>query len=141
MIVLDTDIVTHHSYGKENVRQRIVEAGENEELAVTIVTRMEVLGGRFDSMMKAASAKELRTATERFQAAEAMLNAFVLLYPDDASGRHFESLLKPGRGKKKLRRGDLLIASIALAHDALLVTRNLRDFQGVSGLRVENWAD
>jgi predicted nucleic acid-binding protein len=92
-------------------------------------------------MMKAASAKELRTATERFQAAEAMLNAFVLLYPDDASGRHFESLLKPGRGKKKLRRGDLLIASIALAHDALLVTRNLRDFQGVSGLRVENWAD
>ena len=49
--------------------------------------------------------------------------------------------MKPRKGKKKMRRGDLLIASIALAHDALLVTRNIRDFQGINNLRVENWAD
>jgi tRNA(fMet)-specific endonuclease VapC len=37
-------------------------------------------------------------------------------------------------------RPDMLIASIALAHDALLVTRNVDDYKAVSGLRVENWA-
>ena len=48
------------------------------------------------------------------------------------------------RGHKKLKkigRADLLIASIALARRATLVTRNLRHFQQVPGLLVENWAD
>lgn len=34
---------------------------------------------------------------------------------------------------------DLLIASHALALDATLVTNNLREFQRVVGLRLENW--
>ena len=36
---------------------------------------------------------------------------------------------------------DLKIAAICLAHDAMLLTRNLRDFEGLAGLRVENWLD
>jgi tRNA(fMet)-specific endonuclease VapC len=36
---------------------------------------------------------------------------------------------------------DLKIASIALAHDATLLTRNTRDFAQVPGLRIENWLD
>ncbi len=36
---------------------------------------------------------------------------------------------------------DLKIAAICLAHDATLLTRNLRDFEGIDGLRVENWLD
>lgn len=34
---------------------------------------------------------------------------------------------------------DLKIASIALANDAMLLSANLRDFQQVPGLRVEDW--
>jgi len=34
---------------------------------------------------------------------------------------------------------DLKIAAIALATDALLLSRNLRDFRRISGLRVEDW--
>jgi tRNA(fMet)-specific endonuclease VapC len=36
---------------------------------------------------------------------------------------------------------DLRIASIVLACDAILVTRNASDFRRVPGLRIENWAD
>lgn len=35
---------------------------------------------------------------------------------------------------------DLKIAAITLAQDALLVSRNLRDFSRVPDLRVEDWA-
>jgi tRNA(fMet)-specific endonuclease VapC len=46
------------------------------------------------------------------------------------------------RRKQKVRVGthDLQIAATCVAHGAILVTRNLRDFQGVPGLAVEVWA-
>jgi prevent-host-death family protein len=51
-----------------------------------------------------------------------------------------------GRLKADLeRRGltrfepDLQIASIALAHNLILVTGNVRHYDGIPGLRVENW--
>ncbi|WP_439638044.1 type II toxin-antitoxin system VapC family toxin [Spirulina sp.] len=34
---------------------------------------------------------------------------------------------------------DLQIASIALAHDLILVTHNLREFQRVDNLKLEDW--
>ncbi|MGH9677814.1 MAG: type II toxin-antitoxin system VapC family toxin, partial [Candidatus Acidiferrum sp.] len=42
---------------------------------------------------------------------------------------------------RKIGRADLLIAAITLANRATLVTRNLRHFRVIGGLRVENWAD
>ena len=36
---------------------------------------------------------------------------------------------------------DLLIAAHALAENAVLVTHNLREFQRVPGLRLENWME
>ena len=42
---------------------------------------------------------------------------------------------------KQIGRADLLAAGVALAHRAILATRNLRHFREVSGLRLENWAD
>ena len=42
---------------------------------------------------------------------------------------------------RKIGRADLLIACIALAHNATLVTRNTKDFAVVPGLKLENWAD
>lgn len=34
---------------------------------------------------------------------------------------------------------DLMIASIALAHQLVLVTHNIREFSRVDGLQVEDW--
>ena len=38
-----------------------------------------------------------------------------------------------------LEDADILIAGIALAHDATLVTRNTKHFARVEGLRLEDW--
>jgi len=42
---------------------------------------------------------------------------------------------------RKIGRADLLIASIALAKNATLVTRNVGHFKLIPGLKTVNWAD
>lgn len=42
---------------------------------------------------------------------------------------------------RRVGRMDLKIASICLANDLPLLTRNLSDFRELPGLRVENWLD
>lgn len=139
MILLDTDTVTHFSYGNDNVRRRI-EAADDEELAIAIITRNEVLRGRGDSLLRAANEDELRKAAERFQQAEELLSDFVVVGFDEVSIMNFGRLRKQ-RNLKKMGRADMLIACIALANNALLVTRNTKDFKNVAGLRVDNWVD
>jgi tRNA(fMet)-specific endonuclease VapC len=139
MIVLDTDTFTHHSYGNENVRRKI-EAVEADELAVAIVTRNEVLRGRAESLLKAATVDELRTASERIQQTEALLDEFHVVHFDETAIQHFGQLKKV-KALKKMGRADMLIACIALANDALLVTRNTKDYKDVPGLRLANWVD
>jgi len=55
---------------------------------------------------------------------------------DEEAARIFDDLRA-----KRVRIGtqDLRIAAIALAHDALLLSANLRDFERVPGLRSEDW--
>src|SRR5262249_25471240 len=140
MIILDTDTMTHYSYGKENVRKKIESVGEDEHLAVTLITRNEMLHGRADSLLKAADEEELKKAMERFRQTEEMLADFLTLPVDDEAVKQFGRLRKEKK-LKKVGRADLLIACIALAQDALLVTRNEKDFKLVTGLRLENWVD
>lgn len=140
MIVLDSDIVTLLSYGQtDKLQQRIAAVQEREELAVTIITRMEILRGRFDAILKAANEDELLKAMDRFRSSRRLLDSFRLLEVNEDAAQHFKQMLKAK--KKPKRRADLLVACIALAHDGLLVTRNIKDYKDIPGLRVENWAD
>ena len=140
MIILDSDIFTLLTYQHANVCRHYEAVGESEPLAVTAITRMEALRGRTDSLLKAANEQELLIAAERFKATEAALDDFLVVHVDEAAARHFKVLLGQ-RKLNKMKRADMLIACIALAHDALLVTRNTKDFKKVVGLNLANWAD
>jgi tRNA(fMet)-specific endonuclease VapC len=140
MIILDTDIFTHLTYGHPNVCRHYESVPDNEQLAITVVTRTEVLRGRTDSLLKAANETQLLAAAQRLQATEAALEAFLLLHVDEEAARHFTAL-RSQKKLSKMKRPDMLIACIALAHRALLVTRNTKDFSRVTGLQLANWAD
>lgn len=139
MILLDSDAITHLSYGNEKLRRKI-EAVSDEILAVPIIARNELLRGRAENLLKASNEEELRKAAERFQKTEEMLSDFVVAGFDENSIEHFGRLRKQ-KNLKKIGRADVLIACIALAHDAILVTRNTKDFKEIARLRVENWID
>ena len=139
MYLLDTDILTLVHAGHPRVIQRRHKI-PSAEIATTIITRIEILRGRFESVLKAADAVGLLVAQERLLRSEERLKQLVVVHFDTASSLEFERLREITK-LRKVGRADLLIASIALAHQATLVTRNVKHFQQVPGLMVENWAD
>ena len=138
MILLDTDTFTLLAEAHSKVAARLATA--TDAVAITIVTRLEALQGRFAFLMRAADGQELLRTQQWLRRTEADLDRIPTVPFDDATVAAFDRL-RQTKGLKKIGRGDLLIASIALAHRATLVTRNLRDFRLVPGLQVENWAD
>ena len=91
-------------------------------------------------MFKAATDAELVRAQELLDQTERLILLLPVLPIDLPAARQFAGLLRV-KGLRKIRRGDILIASIALARNATLVTRNTRDFSLVPGLKIVNWAD
>lgn len=137
MYVLDTDTLTHLLVGHERVAQR--RAAANREVVLTVVNRIEVLQGRFASVLKAEDGEKLLRAHQRLVETERDLAKFLVLPIDVGTVAEFDRLLKT----KKLNIGlaDLLIAAITQANGATLVTRNQKDFRKIPGLKLENWID
>src|SRR5258707_15635111 len=119
--------------GQEKVGAKVDEVGGPAQLAVAVITRMEILRGRFDNILKAAEEGQLNTAIQRFQQAQALLDSFLTL-PVDATAAQRFTALRTHKKARKMRRADVLIACTALAHDALLVTRNVKDDKDVPWL-------
>lgn len=140
MFVLDTDILTLLFTGHSRVllRQHTV---PSSEIAITVVTWIETLRGRFEFICKAATGEELLRAQGLLDLTLSSLRGVETIISIDATAAtEFDKLLAQKK-LKKLGRGDLLIAGITLAYKAILVTRNLKDFRQIPGLTAENWAD
>src|SRR5208283_1180483 len=110
--------------GHARIANRMEQA---EEVAITIVTRIEVLQGRFASILKAADGAELWQAQQRLDETERYIHVVPIIPFDTAAVAAFEKLLV-NKKLKKIGRADLLISSITLANRATLVTRNLQHF-------------
>jgi tRNA(fMet)-specific endonuclease VapC len=137
MILLDTDVLTLLLAGHAGVTERSRRA--EDEVAITIVTRVESLLGRFAALLKAADGQELLRAQDRLERHERGMAPYPVI-PFAAAAVAVFDRLRAVRKVKKIGRANLLIASIALAHRATLATRNLRHFRAVPGLALDDWA-
>ncbi|BAY13701.1 type II toxin-antitoxin system VapC family toxin [Calothrix sp. NIES-2098] len=133
--ILDTDCVSLFQNGHPIVSNRIGTTSP-ENLAVTIITFEEQVRGRFNVIRQADSLDKLVIAYSRLQATyNYFLSINLLPFSQKAANCYVELL----RQKIRIGTQDLRIASIAISHDAILVTRNDRDFSCVPGLRFEDW--
>jgi tRNA(fMet)-specific endonuclease VapC len=138
MNVLDTDSLTLLMHGHPRMTERVSQA--EDEVVITVISRIEVLQGRFASVLTAADGEQLLRAQRWLAENESYLRGVTALPIDAAAAAEFDRL-RQDRKLKKIGRADLLIACIALAHRAVLVTRNQRHFRQVPGLQLDNWAD
>jgi tRNA(fMet)-specific endonuclease VapC len=138
MIVFDTDTLTLFNLENTRIRQRASQ--ERGQIAITVITRIEVLSGRFEFVLKAADGEQLQRAQRRLIQSDRDLETLKIIPIDPVAAAEFDRL-RQDKKLKKIGRADLLIACIALAHRAKVITRNLKHFRLVPGLAVENWAD
>ena len=137
MYVLDTDTLSQLHAGDPRLWKHQAHV-EPSDIVTTAISRIEILRGRFDYIMKAADGAQLLRAFSWLVRSEEQFGRTTILPVDAAAAAEFDRL-RQNKKLKKIGRGDLLIAAVALAHRATLVSRNLRDFQQVPGLQVENW--
>lgn len=139
MLILDTDHLSEMDRGSElgiALRDRITPHAR--EVFVTVVTAEESLRGWLAAINVQKASTNLIYAYSRLDAALHSLEEWMRLGWDEDSARIFDQLKAGG---VTIGTMDLRIASIALAYEATLLSRNLKDFQQVPGLKVENWLE
>jgi tRNA(fMet)-specific endonuclease VapC len=128
--LLDTNICIRYLNRRSEAIIRRLESESPDDLVVCSVTRAELIFGA----MKSQNTDKTRTQQREF------LEPLLSLPFDDRAAEHY------GRIRAYLERlgtpigpNDLLIASIALAHNLIVVTSNTREFSRVQGLHLEDW--
>ena len=109
-ILVDSDVLVDHLRG----HRRLVAGGD--ELHVSVVTRAELFSGR--------GAEERRVRR--------LLDPMTTVAVDATIAERAGRLRRHGAR----RLPDALIAATALEHRLTLVTRNVRDFEGIRGLKL-----
>ena len=92
-----------------------------------------------DALLKAATGAQLLPAQQFFLQSTQLLDEILITPVDPTAATIFDKLRQAKLGK--IGHADLLIASIALANKAVLVTRNRKHFEKIPGLIIENWVD
>jgi len=137
LFVLDSDIFTLARKFHPIVSARIIAEIANHDIAVSVITVEEALGGWYNLLRKARTIDQVSTAYEELASTARQLADYdVLSFTRNAIVR-FDSSVKLKLGVKK---NDLRIAAIALEVGATVVTRNMRDFLRVPGLTCEDWS-
>jgi tRNA(fMet)-specific endonuclease VapC len=139
MLLLDTNILTAMYSGNAKVLTAL-DRSEDPDVATTIVNKVELLKGRMDFLLKAESGVEILRAQAWFQETERLLQEIPVVTFDSRAAELFDQLSQRS-ALRKIGRADLLIGTIALVNRATIVTRNLKDFQRIPGLKLVNWMD
>jgi tRNA(fMet)-specific endonuclease VapC len=139
MHLLDTNTLTALHKGDPRVSDRLKHL-DDPDIATTLITKIELLRGRIDFLLKANDGQALLRAQSWLFQTETLLGEIDILPFDSMAIEQFERL-RAERSLRKMGRADLQIASIALAKRATLVTRNIKDFRRVPNLKTINWLD
>jgi tRNA(fMet)-specific endonuclease VapC len=117
-------------------REARLAASSDRDIATTIVNAEEQMRGWLAEINRVRAVHQQIPSYERLVKLLDFLSEIPVIPFDARAADEFERLRK-----EKVRIGsmDLKIACIALVHNALLLSANLRDFQQVPRLRVENW--
>jgi tRNA(fMet)-specific endonuclease VapC len=125
---LDTNIVIAYLNGNQAIAEKL--KAHLPHIALSSLVLGELLYGARASQRK----------DENLEKISQLLRIVQIVDFDQASAEQYShirvALRRKGRPTGEV---DALIAAIALAHNAILVTDNTKHFEHIEGLRLENW--
>jgi tRNA(fMet)-specific endonuclease VapC len=137
--ILDTDHLSLLERGNLQIQKKIQQTSSST-VAITIITAEEQIKGRLATINNLSGVEKVERLAFAYRALSLTLEDLksfpILQFSDDARDRYREFL------QQKIRVGshDLRIAAIVLSMNGVLITRNRRDFEKISGLRFEDWS-
>ena len=128
--LLDTNTCIRYLNGtSESVRRRI-ERIHPESIAVCSVVKAELFYGSVKSRYPERNLRKQKNFLNRF-----------VSYPfdDEAAERYGKIRSELEKAGTPIGPNDLMIAATALVQNLILVTHNMREFERVEGLLLEDW--
>lgn len=133
-VLIDASLLIEHERGRLDLDSRL-RGREEEEFLLSVVTASELLHG-------VHRARDEAQRHRRSAWVEAILERFPLLHTDLATARaHARLWAELEQGGRRIGPHDLWLAAACLAHGLSLATANVREFDRVAGLEVENWLE
>lgn len=127
--VLDTDTLIYFMKGQKSVVEKI-SVISSSELSTTIINQTELLYGAFNSIKKEYNLKKIQEFLKEIR---------VLEFSNQASFLFAEYKAHLKKQGNLVADMDLMIASIVLANDGVLVTNNIKHFERIKKLKLDNW--
>ncbi len=128
---LDTNIIIDFFYNEKEVVERIQELEQQQvQITITPINLCELYRGAYLAPRPKQALERIASFLERVK---------ILEFTEDAAlfyGLKYAELKMKG---KQTQEFDLLIASVTLAHNAILVTRNHKDFTNIKELKFVVW--
>jgi tRNA(fMet)-specific endonuclease VapC len=134
MLILDTDHLSEFIRGSQTgsqLRQRL-----SGGAAITIITLEEQSRGWLSRIKQARTHDELIFGYSKLKALFNVGAVWNVLPWDHSAATIFDKLAVQ---RPRIGTMDLRIASIVIACGGILLSRNMKDFERIPGLRVENW--
>lgn len=128
--LLDTNTCIQYLNGRSpNIKQRL-EKTLAKEIVVCSIVKAELFFGAMKSVNPKRSFAKQKKFLDRFDS---------LPFDDQSAVIYGQIRAQLESQGTPIGPTDLLIAAIALANQATLVTHNTREFSRVTGLRIEDW--
>jgi tRNA(fMet)-specific endonuclease VapC len=139
ILILDTDHLTLIQRRTEPTHSRLrarLDAFPQEAVRTTIVSFEEQMRGWLSIIARSKERNHEIAAYQLLYDSLAFFSVIPVLHYDNRAAEQFAELR---RLRVRIGSMDLKIAAIALSKNALLLSRNLKDFSRVPNLKVEDW--
>lgn len=140
LFLLDTDHISLALRGNDRVVDRLRNLRKSQ-WAVRVISIQESFNGWIVSLNDPQYRdRQVELYTQLWQSNQFFQRAQVLNF-DAHADAFYRGLLQsqPALGKRRMEK-DMKIAAVALANQAIVVTRNRRDFEQVPGVEIEDWS-
>lgn len=126
--LLDTNVCISLLRGNRDVARKLIETGEGC-CYLSVITLYELMFGAYNS---GHEQREIGKVKE-------FVNRFLVVSLLDSAEEYALRKTQLRSAGIMIDEFDLLIAATALFGDYILVTDNVKHFQRIEGLRIENW--
>ncbi len=127
VLLIETDVLIDAGHGIPEAVTVLEQAAARGDLAISVVTEMELIVG-------CRNRRELEALT-RF------LTRFAILYLDRTASEQAAQLLRQYRLSHNLLIADALIAATAISRDIPLISKNQRDYRFIHSLNLLSYPD